>query len=524
MKNTEKHVGQLKIQGSHGTQTILMEIGNEVYTPVEPANSRAKADGMKAESDFNVKLKRKATSLKPKRHRRSAACVALCNLPNYTENAKALAILFLLVLLSQVACFLVGLVPAMPVVHLDGVTLASVPVLRTLLQAIQGPEKWSGKGWQLHRPHIIQPQLSLRETRTSQSLQDYVGGTFKDYCGEKWKFFFPIICSSTVFIPEIPFPVMQGISRISPLALLIVFEHNKAVDARPSFELTATGLDSYNKKELKKLSKYADDCYWGFEKFLGWFCGKEKHIQQWKDDFDRFRPVTRRGHFTTPKSDNQTEWLCSGLSLFQQYLYYASEKADWISKEEAQEILLRFWCLVLPESAPSTEGRQAESQKNLTYESPETFYKFLSECFLPVYCNQVLHETKGVQGTMAIIRKLDNKDWFIAPRTQFLEAYARWLTEQHSSAFELGNEAAIQRQLMEIGVPLRGEKNNPSTWRYSFHKERRDKIDCLALPIESLPEWVQTVFGNLFGVPSDMASVPIKSELAPDYQEGAQLL
>lgn len=526
MSKTEKTIEQIEIRRPYITQTIFMEINHEVYVPVKETNSRTKEADIIAEADFKTRLDNKSVSQKPKRRQRTASCLTLCNFPNYVENAEAAATLFLLVLLIQVAHLLVGIVTAMPAIYLDCAPLAAVPVLNALLQAIQGPDKWTGKGWKLQRPHIIRPQLSLSETRPSQNLQDYIGGTFKNCCGEKQKFHFPLICSSAVLLPGVPSSVKQEIMQISPLALLISFERNKNADTRPCFELTASGFDSYDTKAIKKFSKRAADCYWGLEKFLEWFCGKTKNIERWQDEIDRFRPVTHKGHFTTPKSDNRTEWLCAGLSLFQQYLYFASEKKEWITTEEAHDFLLRYWRLVLPESAPSVEGNQQDGQC-LAYESPEAFYRFLAEYFLPTYHSQVLYGTTGEQGTMALVRKLDGEEFFITPRMQFLETYAQWLKSQHSPSFDLSvskGETAVQRKLLEAGIPLRGEKNNPSTWRYPFYGKQKGMVNCLALPVGQFPEPAQSAFENLIGTGSGTAAAPNRTEPAPDGQKGVEVL
>lgn len=523
MENIENRFYSFRIRCLHSTLALNMEKDRKIYRPAMEPNSKSQSDQSIPDNDHTVKLKRKQTAKTPKRKRCKKACLALCSFPSCVENSQTAAVLFLLVLLSQVAHLLVGLIPAMPVVYLEGVTLSAVPVLRTLLQTIQGPEEWTGKGWMPRRPHIIHSRCSLQETKPSQSLWDYIGGTFENDIGKNRKFYFPILCSSVTLLPGVSPSVTQSIMRISPLALLITFESTKVTDTRSKFELKDAGFDSYDVEKLEVLSKSAKDCYWEVEVFLEWFCGKAKRIKCWKDEIDRFRPVMHKGRFTAPKSDDRTEWLCAGLALFQQFLYFASEKADWITSDEAQNFLLQYWQLVLPESAPHTDGSEAEYE-HMDYREPDIFYKFLTGYFLTTYRSQVLHGTKGTSGTMELIRELDGETIFITPRKQFLEAYARWLTEQHSPSFELGNEAAFQRQLMEAGVPLRGEKNNPSTWRHTFYRDHKEKVDCLALPIAQLSEPVQAAFGSLFGSPSDPSVHPTPSEPIPNGFEGVKPL
>lgn len=523
MKNNKTRLYPFQICHSHSTLTLNMEKNHKMYQPAAESNNKSQSNQSMQISEYTVELKRKRTAKTPKKKQHKKACLALCSFPSCVENSQAAAILLLLVLLSQVAHLLVGLIPAMPVVHLEGATLSAVPALSTLLKAIQGPEKWEGKGWMLRRPHIIRPKLSLQETNPSQSPWDYIGGTFENDIGKNRKFYFPILCSSVVLLPGVPPSIMQTVIQISPLALLVVFESAKAANTRSKFKLKETGFDSYDVEKLEALSKFAKDCYWEVEAFLKWFCGKTKHIKRWQDEIDRFRPVTHKGRFTTPKSDDQTEWLCAGLALFQQYLYFASEKADWITPDEARDFLIQYWQLVLPESAPYTDSNGV-AHEHMDYKKPDIFYKFLTEYFLTTYRSQVLHEAKGTSETMALIRELGGELVFITLRKPFLESYTQWLTEQHSPSFDLENEASIQRQLMDAGIPLRGEKNNPSTWRHAFYKESKDKVDCLALPITKLPKQVQAAFGNLFDSLPDVSAHPTLAESVPNSFEGVKPL
>jgi hypothetical protein len=58
---------------------------------------------------------------------------------------------------------------------------------------------------------------------------------------------------------------------------------------------------------------------------------------------------------------------------------------------------------------------------------------------------------------------------------------------------------------MDAGLPLKGERANPSTWRYSFYDKGcapeggQRAVDCLGCPISVLPPNVQVAFSDLFG-------------------------
>ena len=450
--------------------------------------------------------------------------------PNYVENAVTAAILLLLVILSQIADLLVGVVPAMPVLVLNMTPQTDDPVMRALLRAIQGSEKWKGENWSLRRPWIVQPKISLRETKPSQSTIDYMGGKFKDELYRWRKFCFPFICSSMVLLPGVPPEVSRTIIAASPLALPILFGPRKKIEGRLVLELDADNLNSYIPEEIENLSSRSMRCHQGMAMFLKWFYRMEKHFEQWQTDIGWFRPVIQRGHFVQAASDEKTELLCAALSLFQQYLLFASEKKKWISSAEAKEILHRYWRLVLPESAPAEDGPQ-NSPANLAYDAPPVFFQFLSDYYIPTYRDQILIGKKAAQGTMATVINVEEVEYFIAPRGRFLEIYAQWLSDQGGSAFELSgdkDEAAVQRKLLEAGVPLRGEAKNPVTWRHKFYntsvKGQKRMIDCFGLPIAQLPETVQSVIGQLLGTPSGEMTAPNGPEPASSGQEGANPL
>ena len=305
-----------------------------------------------------------------------------------------------------------------------------------------------------------------------------------------------------------------------------MFERCKKIEGRTILKLTENPFDAYDANGIKKLAKCADSSYLAVVVFLKWFCAKKKRVNRWKDGIDRFRPVSHRGQFTLPKSDTKTEFLCAALSFFQQFLYFASELAEWITPNEANDFLLQYWRLVLPESAPCENNEQAASA-NLAYDVPEVFYRFLLEEYLPTYHNQIVHGAKSEPGTMGLVRELDGTSYFIAPRKRFLESYAQWLTERHAAVFDLSapkGEAMVQRQLLETGIPLRGEKNNPATWRHPFYGKKAGMVSCFALPIRQLPESFQTAFKNQIGVGSDTISIPNQSEPLPDDGKGAESL
>ncbi len=527
MSNADKESCRICIEQTYHTLAINTERTHNTYFPSTGAKGGAAKHIISKKPTSKIKLKFKPQKV---RHRKKKsypdACLALCNFPDYTEDAKTAATLLLLVLLSQISYLLVGVIPSMPVIVLNTAFQAVLPVLSALFHAVQGPELWKGQGRKLRRPWLVLPQLALGETKPSTAILDYIGGKITEYDGKHRRFCFPFVCSTAAFSPNLPLSTMKQIMAFSPLAIPIVFDRRGKDSERPSLEMKGDRLISYDAEKIMGLDSYAQVCHLEIMDFLNWFCRKKKHIKRWKEDFARFRPVSRNGRFYEIKSDENTEYLCAALALFRQYLLYASEKNNWITSEDAQKIMSYYWQLVLPESAPQ-ENKGESGPAATPYDSPETFYRFLAERFLPIYRSQVLSGKAGVPGTMALVRTQDGVDIFITPRKVFLDAYAQWLAEHHAPVFDLSTskgEAAVQRQLSEAGIPLRGEKNNPSTYRYPFYGKAGDKVNCFVLPINQLPESVQSVFGELLGKGSDAIGASNHSESVPNSGKGAKSL
>ena len=194
--------------------------------------------------------------------------------------------------------------------------------------------------------------------------------------------------------------------------------------------------------------------------------------------------------------------------------------------EEAHDILIRYWRLVLPTSAPNEEDSASDSIA-LAYDDPQVFYSFFADFYLPTYHKQIMVGAKGEPGTMGLIHMLDGKQHFIAPRQSFLEVYDKWLTGQGAVGFDLSSkkgEATIQGKLRGAGVPVYGEKNNPSTWRFQFYKCSKDKINCLALPIAQFPASVQAVFGMQFGAELSQMGPTNHSDVTTNSKKGVNQL
>lgn len=532
MKNKPLKICHVKIHRPHTTLSIDTERHGKQYVLPSGSIGKSQKSALPPTPDDKVKLLHNPITSKACKHLSwQEACLALCSFPEYIEDAATAAKLLLLVLLSQVAHLLLDIISMLPAICLDTSLGSALNILGVLLSAIQGPEEWHGDDWKLPRPWVVRPRLSLCETAPSVALSDYIGGKFQTPAGEKRMFCYPYIDSAMVLAPGLPATIDRALIGCSPLSLPIVFGRRDTVKGRLILDWKADSLSSYDTVGIEKLRTLGYDCYLEITLFLQWLCKKKRRIERWKDDFRRFQPFTRRGRFTTPASDEQVELLCAALALFRQFLVFASEKNDWLTQEEAQEIMLRYWRWALPESAPKEDDRQKEPVV-LNYESPDVFYQFLAEWFLPTYHKQILQATKGVQGTMGLIRNLDGATLFIAPRQIFLETYSQWLNDHSSSTLDLSmvhGNAMAQRKLLEAGIPLKGETKNPATWRYPFYGRNKAVngggiIGCFALPLEQLPERVRSVFEDLFGIDFDCGSQLSTSETVTNSPEGVDLL
>ena len=250
-----------------------------------------------------------------------------------------------------------------------------------------------------------------------------------------------------------------------------------------------------------------DDLYLLLLSFLSWFNEHPKrHVRELTENSQRFRPVERHGKFTRAITSSQTDAFCYGLALLAMLLNFYSEDCQYISHEESEEILLHYWRLVLPESAPKAELPADDSLP--AYDDPDVFYNGLAS-YLTTYRNQIMHQRKAEPGTMAIVYSIDKESYLILPRTDFFRFYQSWLKEKGTS-LDLAKETAIQRRLTDVGIQLKSEstsnkgsgKKHTYSWRFAFYAnrafyaKRKENLCCLGLPVTSLPESIQTLLNK----------------------------
>ena len=482
--------------------TLCQSVKKDTVVPHDPNNNK-KHSVFDEEKLIKVTLEPSKKQYKHirkdlKRYSQKDTLLALDQIPDCFENGQAAASLVLLTILSKTATLLAGML-SLPLVPLDNVSPAAFRYAAMLLNMLQGPNIWSGKDYCLKRPALVVPQKALLATSYSYAVEDYIGGYYTNYWGKKHTFWLPYVNQAAVLSPELPVSVIQSIVSSSPFAILIGNSRLKAHDSRPSLKIDASNLDSVDQDKLESLP--CDNLYLLLVFFLSWFNEHPKrHVRELTEYSQRFRPVERHGKFTRAITSSQTDAFCYGLALVAMLLNFYSEDCQYISREEAEEILLHYWRLVLPESAPKAELPADDSLPD--YDDPDVFYSALDN-YLTTYHNQIMHQRKAQHGTMAIVYSIDKEPYLILPRTGFFRFYQSWLKEKGTS-LDLAKETAIQRRLTDVGIQLKSEstpnedggKKYTYSWRFAFYANHKDSFYCLGLPVASLPEFIQNLLNE----------------------------
>lgn len=533
-KTKAKKLHKLSIERPHGKVTCFVDKQSGVLGPKLEPQGKVGTTPVPEKPKEKIPLVQTWKKKASKRRYQTTSVNAFCCFPDLCENRSYAATLLVLVLLCQVSPFLIGDVPTMPIILLPAASKAVVPLLHTLITAIQGPEVWKGENWKLKRPWYIKPRPSLMETEYSPYIVDYIGGHYKKWDETKRRFWFPYIGSTVILEPSLPVKIQKIMMEQSVTSLIIVFGQPPKGTTRWTLPLLQEAFLSYDKEKTEVFQALSQDIHQEVISFLMWFCSSKKNRNQWLTDLERFRPVTQRGRFSQPLVDEQTDLLCAALSLFKQLLFFSTEVIGLLSPEMAHEILMEYWQLVLPQSAPvpvemvGLEEMEPESVSSIqTYDSPTVFFRFLTEYYLPTYQKQLCTFQRGTPGTMGLIWELHEDLSLILPRRETLESYSHWLLQQGLNSFSLSkkNEAAdIQRTLQDAGIPLRGEKNDPTTWRFQFYEKNamealpngKLKIPCLSLSLSNLPEEVRICVEDLFCITAKPVGKPNAPEIDSD--------
>ena len=418
------------------------------------------------------------------------SCLLLCTAHQSIQAPQPAAVLLLLLYLSQVMDLALPHQPGVPTIFITNAT--DIPsALKQITAVVCGPESFKGKNLHLKRPTCLQAVVPLGAVSPSGSMEDYLGGCCRLEWGGKAHFWLPL-CRAAILSPNLPLSVRKQIMDFSPLMLPLTLGSGKGSGARPVFLLDGKQFEAYDPDRLSALRESSPIIQCQLAAFVGWMRAKKKRQRIWLEGSADFLPATRTGRFVQTCSDDNARILSAALSLFRQFLQFASAKAGWITADEAHHILLDYWQLALPESAPSDSADGTP----LSWDSPAAFWRFLNE-YIAESARSISTEGAPVSGGIvgALHRLASGESFLIFPRTLLLQAYMGWLSAKGGRTLEqVGRwEAQMQTAIQGWGVPLKREGEDIS-WRFTFYQSHqapqglKEKLPCLAFPLDQLPQ------------------------------------
>ena len=424
------------------------------------------------------------------------ACLLLCTAHQSIQAPQAAAVLLLLLCLSQVMDLALPHLPGVPTIFITNTT--DIPsALKQMTAVVCGPESFKGKNFHLKRPSYLQAVVPLGAAAPSCNMEKYLGGCCRLEWGEKVHFWLPL-CRAAILSPNLPSSVRKQILDSSPLMLPLTLGSGKGSGARPVFLLDGKQFEAYAPDRLSALRESSPIIQSQLGAFVSWMRAKKKRQRKWIDGSADFLPTTQVGRFVQHGSDDNTRVLSIALSLFRQFLWFASAKAGWLTADEARHILRDYWQLVLPESVPSGSSESTP----LSWDSPAAFWRFLNE-YIAESSRSISTEGAPVSGgIVGVLHRLASGESFlIFPRTLLLQAYMGWLSAKGGRTLaQTGRwEAQVQTAIQGWGVPLKREGDDIS-WRFSFYQSHqapqglKEKLPCLAFPLDQLP---QEIVGSL---------------------------
>ena len=462
------------------------------------------ATGSLSPTDANVKsaeridLAAKEDKLGAKASRK--AIRQLLDFPNHLAEPQTGAKLLGLVMSAQAApLYVVQAGTPLPSVQITGM-LRLPESVGNLLRAIQGSEKWSGDGWHLRRPWLIQPLIRIGATSLETNTYRYVGAKAVQPYGPRVKFWAPYADCAVAFAPDLPAPVRKAILKASPLTMPI---SASAADRQLVVKLAVNELAYRSPDDVPALR----DASPVVRRFVCWL-EKGGHAQRWVDAIR-----ANGGGHSCPTAHGERELWISVLALITLFLDWATRKAELLTEEETAVLKERFVDWLHP------DGPQTPVDGAVDLAKAETFYRFLV-AYLGSNANRVI-EGPGHADTLARIHIVNKTTPRLTlPRAATFEAYA--------AGGEAPTDVDLQRALMAAGVPLRTEGKDTS-WRYAFYARgqapqgQSDKLPCLSLPLAELPHEVlsqlTSLFGNQFG-----SILPTTGEdIAPEAKIGGKI-
>lgn len=456
---------RIKIAGKHrlcftaaeNAATCILAPADASVKPKESVVLTAKADKL------GTKASRKAL-----RH--------LLDFPNHLAEPQTGAKLLGLVTLAQAASlYKVQAGTPLPSVQIVGM-LRLPESVGDLLRAIQGPEKWSGDGWHLRRPWLIQPLIRIGAASLETNTYKYVGGKAVRPYGPRVKFWAPYAGGAVAFAPDLPAPVRQAILKASPLTVPI---SASAADRQLVVKISIDDLAYRSPDDIPALR----DASPVVRRFVRWL-EKGDHAQRWVDAIR----ANGGGHNCSTAHGERELWV-SALALVTLFLDWATRKAELLTEEEATALEVQYAEWLHP------DGPRAPTDGAVDLAQPKAFYTFLL-AYLRDNADRVTKEP-GHTNTVARLHTVNKVTPSLTlPRAATFEAYA--------AGGEAPTDVDLQRALMAAGVPLRTEGKDTS-WRYAFYAKGKapqgqsDKLPCLSLPLAELPHEVLSQLTALFG-------------------------
>ena len=457
-----------------------------------------------APTDANVKLAEridlvaKEDKLSTKASRK--AIRQLLDFPNHLAEPQTGAKLLSLTVFAQVAPLHASLhTGPLPGIHLTGAL--SIPAsIGDILRAVQGPEKWSGDGWHLSRPWVVQARFRIGAALPETAVYRYAGGKLTTLMGEKKRFWAPYVGCAVAFAPDLPAPVRKAILKASPLILPI---SASAADRKLVVKLAVDDLAYQTPDDVPALR----DASSVVRRFVHWL-EKGDHAQRWVDAIR----ANGGGHNCSTAHGERELWI-SVLALVTLFLDWATRKAELLTEEEATALEVQYAEWLHP------DGPRAPTDGAVDLAQPKAFYTFLL-AYLRDNADRVTKEP-GHTNTVARLHTVNKVTPSLTlPRAATFEAYA--------AGGEAPTYVDLQRALMAAGVPLRTEGKDTS-WRYAFYARgqapqgQSDKLPCLSLPLAELPHEVlsqlTSLFGNQFG-----SILPTTGEdIAPEAKIGGKI-
>lgn len=457
-----------------------------------------------APTDANVKLAEridlaaKEDKLSTKASRK--AIRQLLDFPNHLAEPQTGAKLLGLVMSAQAApLYVVQAGTPLPSVQIVGM-LRLPEGVGDLLRAIQGPEKWSGDGWHLSRPWVVQARFRIGAALPETAVYRYAGGKLTTLMGEKKRFWAPYVGCAVAFSSNLPAPVRQAILKASPLAMPI---SASAADRQLVVKLAVNELAYRSPDDVPALR----DASSVVRRFVHWL-EKGDHAQRW---VDAIRANGGGDNCSTAHGEREL-WL-SALALVTLFLDWATHKAELLTEEEATALEVQYAAWLHP------DGPQPPVDDAVDLAQPKTFYTFLL-AYLRDNADRVTEEP-GHANTVARLHTVNKvAPSLTLPRAATFKAYA--------AGGEAPADVDLQRVLMEAGVPLRTEGKDTS-WRYTFYAKgqapqgQREKLPCLSLPLAELPHEVLDKLAELFGDRFSSILPTTGEDIAPEAKIGGKI-